>query len=84
MLQKLRRGVDASREVFALLVLATLAFQTPTCAAQGKSDFDSAALFKSNCAPCHGVSGAGDGPVASALKKKPPPLSTLSTRHGGC
>ena len=83
MLQMLRRGVDASHEVLVLLVMATLAFQSPTCAAQDKSDFDAASLFKSNCAACHGTTGAGDGPVASALKQIPPPLSTLSKRHGG-
>jgi mono/diheme cytochrome c family protein len=83
MLQNSRNGVNSERELFALLVLTTLAFQSSPCAAQGKSDFDAVSLFRSNCAPCHGTTGAGDGPVASALKKRPPSLSTLSKRHGG-
>lgn len=52
-------------------------------AGQGKSDFDVAALFRSSCAPCHGLQGHGDGPVAAALKVKIKPLSTLAARHGG-
>ncbi|MBP7962878.1 MAG: cytochrome c [Caldilineaceae bacterium] len=30
-----------------------------------------AALFQTNCAACHGESGAGDGPAAAALDPKP-------------
>jgi mono/diheme cytochrome c family protein len=35
------------------------------------------------CAPCHGRTGKGDGPVASALKTPPPDLTTLAVRRGG-
>lgn len=35
------------------------------------------------CAPCHGRTGKGDGPVASALKAPPPDLTTLAKRRGG-
>ncbi len=52
-------------------------------AGQGKSDFDAAALFRSSCAPCHGLQGNGDGPVAAALTVRIKPLSTLAARHGG-
>jgi mono/diheme cytochrome c family protein len=83
MLENFKTGVNSKRKVFSLLVLATLVFQSSPCSAQGKSDFDAASLFRSNCAPCHGVTGVGDGPVASALKKRPPSLPTLSKRHGG-
>ena len=34
--------------------------------------------FRSYCAPCHGVSGVGDGPVAAELVKKPIDLTKLS------
>jgi mono/diheme cytochrome c family protein len=61
----------------AAMLLATAAF------ADAKSDFDSQALFRSSCAPCHGVGGDGDGPVAAALATKIKPLSTLAERHGG-
>jgi mono/diheme cytochrome c family protein len=39
--------------------------------------------FKEYCAVCHGKTGKGDGPAASALKVPPPDLSTLARRHGG-
>lgn len=32
-------------------------------------------LFAAQCAPCHGASGRGDGPVAAALQPKPANLS---------
>jgi mono/diheme cytochrome c family protein len=49
----------------------------PTSAANGKE------MFTSYCAACHGVSGKGDGPAASALKKTPADLTKISARHGG-
>jgi len=39
--------------------------------------------FMFYCAPCHGRSGKGDGPVGAALKTTPRDLTTLSTRNGG-
>lgn len=32
-------------------------------------------LFKAQCAPCHGVKGRGDGPVAASLQPKPADLT---------
>lgn len=40
-------------------------------------------MFKQYCAACHGKSGMGDGPAASALKEAPANLTTLAQRHGG-
>jgi mono/diheme cytochrome c family protein len=69
---------------FARLVMcaAVAAFSSAT-SAQVKSDFDAAALFKSSCAPCHGLKGSGDGPMAEALTSTIKPLSGLAARHGG-
>ena len=39
--------------------------------------------FQQYCAPCHGTSGRGDGPVASALRARPADLTTLARRSGG-
>lgn len=39
--------------------------------------------FRSLCAPCHGMSGRGDGPVASSLTVPPADLTRISERHGG-
>jgi mono/diheme cytochrome c family protein len=42
-----------------------------------------AEMFKEYCAVCHGKTGKGDGPAASALKQAPANLTTLAQRHDG-
>ena len=72
------------RSLFFIMLSAVLvcgAFLTP--AAAGPEDFDRAGLYRSSCAPCHGVTGMGGGPVAAALKDPVPVLATLAQRHGG-
>ena len=39
-------------------------------------------VFKRYCASCHGVSGAGDGPVVEALAVHVPDLREISVRGG--
>jgi mono/diheme cytochrome c family protein len=39
--------------------------------------------FARYCAPCHGESGRGDGPVAAALKEPPADLTSLARRNDG-
>ena len=39
--------------------------------------------FKAYCGVCHGTQAKGDGPAASALKKVPADLTTISKRHSG-
>ncbi len=39
--------------------------------------------FQRNCASCHGVAGAGDGPVGASLASPPPDLRTIARRNGG-
>ena len=41
------------------------------------------ALYSEYCASCHGVSGKGDGPAASALKTPAEDLTTLAARNKG-
>jgi mono/diheme cytochrome c family protein len=40
-------------------------------------------LYSEYCASCHGVSGKGDGPAASALKISPADLTALAARNNG-
>lgn len=40
-------------------------------------------IYRYYCASCHGLDGAGDGPVASALKTRPADLTRLAIRNGG-
>jgi mono/diheme cytochrome c family protein len=42
-----------------------------------------AEMYKQYCAACHGKTGKGDGPAASALKQAPADLTTLAQRHDG-
>jgi len=48
---------------------------TKTSAASGKL------MYSSYCAPCHGVDGRGEGPVASALRTPPMDLTMLSRNN---
>jgi len=49
----------------------------PTSPASGKG------MFMEYCAVCHGKDGTGNGPAASALKKAPADLTTLTARNSG-
>jgi mono/diheme cytochrome c family protein len=40
-------------------------------------------MYVSYCAPCHGVEGKGNGPVATTLKSQPTNLAVLSRNNGG-
>lgn len=40
-------------------------------------------MFGDYCAPCHGLSGKGDGPAASALKTAPADLTQLAKKNNG-
>jgi mono/diheme cytochrome c family protein len=44
---------------------------------------DGAKIYGSYCAACHGISGNGGGPAASALKAKIPNLTTIARRNRG-
>ena len=41
------------------------------------------AYYRQYCASCHGTSGKGDGPMATALKAKTPDLTQLAKKNGG-
>ncbi len=65
---------------FALLGVVVLAGCVPgasTAPASGKAD------FMELCAPCHGVSGKGDGELGKTLAHRPADLTGISARNGG-
>src|SRR5579864_1362786 len=47
------------------------------------SSLEGVDLYKSYCATCHGLTGKGDGPIASVLDTSPSDLTTISKRNGG-
>jgi mono/diheme cytochrome c family protein len=55
------------------------------CAGHGAAaaEPDGRTLYFNHCASCHGPTGEGDGPVASALRGSVPNLRTLAMRNGG-
>ena len=42
-----------------------------------------AEVFRTYCASCHGTAARGDGPLASAMIKKPANLTEIAKRNGG-
>jgi mono/diheme cytochrome c family protein len=52
-------------------------------AAPQVSPINGEANYKAYCAACHGVSGKGDGPAATALKVPPTDLTRLAANAGG-
>ena len=49
----------------------------PTTAVAGQE------VYRQYCAVCHGTTGKGDGPAASALKTKPADLTQIAAKNGG-
>lgn len=47
------------------------------------SSLEGADLFHAYCATCHGVTGKGDGPIASVLDTPVKDLTTIAKRNGG-
>jgi len=63
----------------ALIAIGVGAFLSAEAQAISLGEFE----YRNSCAQCHGLSGKGDGPVASSLKKVPPDLTVLQKSNGG-
>jgi len=70
-------------------VLLAVASASPV-ASQDKPAAEAAAaakrgapIFQTFCAPCHGASAGGDGPMADSLRFAPADLRTIARRSGG-
>ena len=44
---------------------------------------DARQMYVTYCAPCHGMTGEGNGPAAPAFKQAPANLTLLAKTHGG-
>jgi hypothetical protein len=80
-----------SRATAILAAIAAIAALGTASARQSQTEHRSWLLpspygidnFHAYCSPCHGRDGTGNGPVAHALKKAPPDLTTIMARHNG-
>ena len=61
-------------------IQSRVAAQAPQVLIESLAGKDSYGMY---CAPCHGASGRGDGPVAPALRARPADLTTLTQRNDG-
>lgn len=64
-----------------VLLLAALAAMPLPAHAQDAAI--GAAIYRENCATCHGIDAEGNGPMAPVLLVQPSDLTTLTERHGG-
>ncbi len=62
--------------------LAGLAVLAAACT-QTAREPSGRALYEAQCAPCHGASGRGDGPLAAGLERPPADLTALLTEWQG-
>ena len=54
-----------------------------TAAAQPTTSLAGDGTYRLYCASCHGLKAAGDGPLASSLKRPPVNLTLLARANGG-
>lgn len=57
--------------------------QVPVTAQSSGPTEHGSTVFRTYCASCHGESARGDGPLAEALRRRPPDLTGIATRHDG-
>jgi nucleotide-binding universal stress UspA family protein/mono/diheme cytochrome c family protein len=68
----------------AVVAIAALLLLPGVAAAQEmKQSTPGAETFRTYCATCHGTSARGDGPLASAMRRKPANLTEIAKRNGG-
>jgi len=74
-------GLVASILVTGFLLMPGLV--APALAQEYKQTTTGGAVFRTYCASCHGTSARGDGPLASAMNRKPANLTEIAKRNGG-
>jgi mono/diheme cytochrome c family protein len=76
-MQRMPRGTTALLMVLAAFAAAAEEKKSASPGIPGRES------YRAYCASCHGISGKGDGPAASALKRPPTDLTTIARRNGG-
>ena len=80
-------SVAAGRSAIVAMTMSVVIMSAVTMSMTSRARADDSASgeaqYKAHCAACHGESGAGDGPAASALRSTPPDLRLLTQKNDG-
>jgi nucleotide-binding universal stress UspA family protein/mono/diheme cytochrome c family protein len=79
----LEGAVAAAVLAAALLLTPAIAAAQQGSAANVQQTIAGAELYRTYCASCHGVAARGDGPLASAMARRPADLTEIAKRNGG-
>lgn len=71
------------RTMIGMLVGAAMAVSMSGVLAQAAKVDLGKSEYNANCASCHGLTGAGDGPNKPYLNRSPTDLTTLAKKNGG-
>jgi mono/diheme cytochrome c family protein len=66
-----------------VLIVTGVALVGALAAAEKFSAASGQRTYKTYCSNCHGVTGGGDGPIASSLTTRPSDLTRIAARHDG-
>ena len=79
------RAIAAQVKLMSVVAIAAVFVAAAPAAAQAQSSLAPAGayLFRTYCASCHGPNALGDGPLASAMKRKPANLTEILKRNQG-
>jgi len=69
--------------ITSLLAVSVLAACATTSDDRDVRELSGVEMYERLCSSCHGVSGHGDGPVASLIKIRVPDLTRIAQRDGG-
>ena len=78
-----RCGLGVTVLAWTLLGMALATAQQLPPPIPGETGSAGRQYFVRYCSACHGMTGHGDGPVASALRTPPADLTRIAQRHGG-
>jgi nucleotide-binding universal stress UspA family protein len=83
--REVERGRAKKLAFAGVAMIAGLLLMPTGAAAQEtmKQTTPGAEVFRTYCASCHGTAARGDGPLASAMIKKPANLTEIAKRNGG-
>jgi mono/diheme cytochrome c family protein len=83
MLKIVRSKAEKLLKAASILLLCASWAQSQTTAKDDATVKNGRSLYTQHCVSCHGVTGTGDGPAATALKVRPADLTRISQKYNG-